>query len=256
MIDTGPNERPPSRPLRTLAGALAAGAGFGALTALANALALSTVDLESRTATTEGWSVAEIVSLLLDVGWAWAGSAVLIGWLTVRAGNAAPGPDALLRGAVAGALALAAATEAYAVVETVHDDRSVFSWEVVDPVWLPAAVVFGFPLGAVGACIPRPGPVGLLARVTVPVGAALQMAVQPPGRNEVLSTIGRVIVWTSAAATIAFIVYRFLGTERRRRTALPEAHPAWNGATPVCHDHAVPDEGVCAWRSGSHPAEF
>ncbi|RKS73203.1 hypothetical protein BZB76_3893 [Actinomadura pelletieri DSM 43383] len=229
MIDTRSDERSPSRPLRTLVGVLVAGAGFGALTALANALALRTVDLESRTATTEGWSVAEIVSLLLDVGWAWAGLAVLVGWLVVRAGHATPGTQALTRGAAAGALALLLATAAYGIVEAVEDGGGVFSLNTVDIVWLPASIVFGLPLGVVGACIPRPGPVGLLARVTVPVGAALQMAVLPPGRNEVLTTVGQVIVWTSAAATIAFIVYHFVRTRRRGRTAVPEAPPCLEG---------------------------
>jgi hypothetical protein len=201
--------------VRILVGALAAGVGFGAATSLANAISHHNADLESRAYTTNGWSVAEIVSVLLDSGWAWAGLAIVMGSLVTRAGESRPG--ALARGAAAGALALLAATVAYSVVDTIRSDGPLSSWYESEPlVWWGTSVIFGAPLGAVGACVNRPGVIGFLARLTVPVGAALQMIVLPPGRNEVIVTIGRVIVWTAAAASIGFVVVRFLSVERRR----------------------------------------
>src|SRR5690606_3294807 len=86
-------------------------------------------------------------------------------------------------------------------------------------VWGTAAIVLGAPLGAIGACARWPGALGLLARLTVPVGAAVQMIVLPPGRNEVVQSIGKTIVWTAAAVSIALIVAHFVVTRRRSRPA-------------------------------------
>ncbi|GLW98621.1 hypothetical protein [Microtetraspora sp. NBRC 16547] len=57
-----------TRPVEILVSALAVGAGFGAATSLVNALSHSSADLESRAYTTSGWSIAEIMSVLLDSG--------------------------------------------------------------------------------------------------------------------------------------------------------------------------------------------
>ncbi|MFC6079779.1 hypothetical protein [Sphaerisporangium aureirubrum] len=179
-----------------------------------NALSHSYADLESRAYTTSGWSIAEIISVLLDSGWAWAGLAVAVGWLVTRARVSRPAALAQ-GGAVAGVLALLAATAAYGVVDAIRSGGEFAWYESESPVWWVASVVFGAPLGAVGACVRRPGAIGLLARLTVPVGAALQMVVLPPGRNEVVETIGKTVVWTAAAASIGFIVVRFLVKRRR-----------------------------------------
>ncbi|XVQ87255.1 hypothetical protein ACQP2K_07495 [Microbispora siamensis] len=203
--------------------ALAAGAAFGAATSLVNALSDSQADLESRAYTTSGWSVAEIVSVLLDSGWAWAGLAVAMGWLVTRAGESRRAAPAR-RGAAAGALALLAATAAYSIVDTIRSGGQVPWYLSEPPLWWIAAVVFGAPLGAVGACAGRPGVIGLLARLTVPVGAAVQMVVLPPGRNEVVQAVGKTIVWAAAAAAIGFVVVRFL-TERRRRSPAATESP-------------------------------
>ncbi|WP_246264044.1 hypothetical protein [Acrocarpospora pleiomorpha] len=207
-----------TRLAQMLMSALTVGAVFGAATSLVNGISHSYADLESRAYTTSGWSIAEIVSVLLDSGWAWAGLAVAVGWLITRAGESHP--TALAQGAAAGALALLAATTAYSVVDTIRTAEH-FSWYGAEPlVWWITSVIFGAPLGAVGACAKRPGTIGLLARLTVPVGATVQMIVLPPGRNEVVETIGKTIVWTVAAASIGFIVVRFLAERelvRRRR---------------------------------------
>ncbi|MEU8040821.1 hypothetical protein [Streptosporangium sp. NPDC049078] len=64
-----------TRPVEILVSALVVGAGFGAATSLVNALSHSYADLESRAYTTSGWSIAEIMSVLLDVE---AGRVVLL----------------------------------------------------------------------------------------------------------------------------------------------------------------------------------
>lgn len=189
-----------------LLGALALGAGFGAATSLVNAIAHRSSDLESRVATTSGATAMEIVSVLLDSGWAWAGLAVATGWLVAGRNK----PAALVLGALAGALALLAATAAYSVVDTLRGGGPLSSWYASESiVWWITSIVFGAPLGAVGACVNRPGVIGLLARLTVPVGAAVQMILFAPGRNEVIATIGKTVVWSAAAAAIAFVIVRW-----------------------------------------------
>ncbi|MER5320657.1 hypothetical protein [Streptosporangium roseum] len=210
-------------PVGILVSALVVGAGFGAATSLVNALSHSYADLGSRAYATGGWSVAEIMSVLLDSGWAWAGLAVAVGWLVTRARES--GPAALAQGGAAGALVLLAATAAYSVVDAIRSGGQV-SWYESEPLlWWVASVVLGAPLGAVGACVKRSGAIGLLARLTVPVGAAVQMVVLPPGRNEVVETMGKTIVWTAAAAIVGFIVVRFLLAERRRRSLAAAESP-------------------------------
>ncbi|TMR21482.1 hypothetical protein ETD86_14995 [Nonomuraea turkmeniaca] len=218
-----------TRPLEILVSALAVGAGFGAATSLVNALSHNNADLESSAYTTSGWSIAEIMSLLLDSGWAWAGLAVAAGWLVTRARESRPRTLAQ-GGAAAGALALLAATAAYSIVDSIRSGEQI-PWYMSEPaVWWVASVVLGAPLGAVGACVKRPGAIGLLARLTVPVGAAVQMVVLPPGRNEVVETAGKTIVWTVAAASIGYIVVRYLLVERRRRSlAVAESLPSTAG---------------------------
>jgi hypothetical protein len=86
----GRRRRDRSRVIRLveiLVSALAVGAGFGAATALVNAISHGYADLESRAYTTSGWSGAEIMSVLLDSGWAWAGLAVAVGWPSGRIGT-------------------------------------------------------------------------------------------------------------------------------------------------------------------------
>ena len=211
-----------TRVARILVSALALGVGFGATNSLVNAISNHYADLESRIATTSGAKPLEIVATLLDSGWAWAGFAVAVGWLVARGG----GRTLLAQAALAGAVALLAATAAYSVVDTIRGGGPLSSWYESEPiVWWFASVVFGAPLGAVGACIPRPGVIGLVARLTVPVGAAVQMIVLAPGRNAVITSIGQTVVWTASAVSIAFILTRFLQVERRRFTSAGAEKP-------------------------------
>ncbi|GAA4055380.1 hypothetical protein GCM10022214_03220 [Actinomadura miaoliensis] len=194
-------------------GALAVGAIFGAVTSLVNALSGHFADLESREATSSGASPLEVISVLLDSGWAWAGLAVATGWLVTRTEQ---NPRAALAtGAAAGALALIAATTAYSVVDTIRGAGAAHWYQSEPFFWWVAGVVFGPPLGAIGACIKRPTMIGLLARLTVPVGAAAQMLVLPPGRNDTITTIGQAVVGTAAAASIVFAVSHFFNAKRR-----------------------------------------
>jgi len=146
-------------------------------------------------------------SLLVNAGWAWAGVAVAAGWLV---GTAA-------RGAAAGVLALFAMTTAYYGMDSIlHHVPFGSDWyEML--VWWMASVVFGSVLGVVGASIRRPGVVGLLAALTVPVGAAVEMLLLPRegGAFGVVNPVYdwlRPVVWAAAAATTAVLVVRFLAS--------------------------------------------
>lgn len=79
------------------------GAGFGATTSLINDLSSPYGELGGRLVQAR-WTwvteVAEVGSLLLDVGWAWAAVAVAAGWLA----------GAIVRAAAAGAVSLMTAT--------------------------------------------------------------------------------------------------------------------------------------------------
>ncbi|MGV9309556.1 hypothetical protein ACWDLG_39845 [Nonomuraea sp. NPDC003727] len=235
-----------------VAGALVLGSGFGAAISFLNAVSSPYAAVGSRIAGT-GWAAAaEVASLLLDSGWAWAGLAVAAGWsatartagiraatrgaatartagdpATTHGTDTAGGPAttrgagtaggrAVARGAVAGVLALIAATAAYYCLDSVLRDEPL-SWYWPETVrWWVASVLFGTPLGAVGASIRRPGLAGLLAKLTVPVGAAVQMVVLPPRESDLIAT--PLVVWAAAAMAIGFTVVWFVRTAARRPT--------------------------------------
>lgn len=106
------------------------------------------------------------VSKLLNAGVAWAGLPVLAGWLVRR-----PGPAA--------AAGVAAAVGALVVHYAVGTALGVFGpgiW-TSNLSWFVVAAVTAGPLGLVGALARRRGPVGLLCRLVVPVGAVLEPVV-------------------------------------------------------------------------------
>lgn len=85
--------------------------------------------------------------------------------------------------------------------------------------WGVASVVFGPVLGIVGASIRSPRIIGLLAELTVPVGAILQMIVLPPGWGLIVHPAAmwaRMIVCIAAAAGIGISAIRFLTAKQRR----------------------------------------
>ncbi|MEU7969737.1 hypothetical protein AB0D09_40840 [Streptomyces sp. NPDC049097] len=176
-----------------ITGAVMAGSVFGSLTSLANAVSSPYGPIGARAAAGAG----TVVSLLLDAGWSWAALAVVVGWAV-----ATPA-----RSALAGVAALTAATVSYYVMDA-------YVWDAGTDmvVWLVVGVPLGLVLGAVGALVRRPGLTGLFAALVVPVGAAVQMVVIPPGEGLIdarLATTAAGIVWAAAALSAAWALGRF-----------------------------------------------
>jgi hypothetical protein len=176
-----------------------------------------------------GWSQgAEFASLILDAGWAWAATAVLVGLLVSRHARPAAG---MLRGAVAGGLVLVLATTAYYGMDVLFDGGA--WWGMATRYWLIASAVLGPALGLAGALIRRPGPTGTLAALLVPAGAALQMAVLPPPPESLMAQPVRWTVWVAATVATVLVARR---SSRREILASP--------ATPSGGDQRV--AGSCA----------
>lgn len=190
---------------RGLPTTLALGVGFGATASFSNS-----VGSPGRTVPT-GWArVAEVASLLLGAGWAWAALAVAAGWLV----------GAKVRGAGAGIAALIAATTTYYGLDSVLRGEPLALYRAEMLLWCVVSLVIGSALGVVGASIRRPGVIGLIAGLTVPVGAAVQMAVLPPGFNGYIANPeavwARLIVWVAAALSVAIVMNRFLAERFQR----------------------------------------
>jgi hypothetical protein len=82
---------------------------------------------------------------------------------------------------------------------------------------LTAGWGFGSVLGVVGAAIRRPGLLGLLAALTVPLGAAAQMILMPPRPHATMTpsiVLAEVIVWTASVLGVGWAFYRFWATRR------------------------------------------
>ncbi|MFF8692866.1 hypothetical protein ACF08W_11725 [Streptomyces sp. NPDC015144] len=190
--------------MKIMAVGVAIGAGFGAATSLVNALSSPYTHIGAPITGTLWGGTAKVLSLLMDAGWAWAALAVAVGWLV----------GTPVRGALTGALALFAATWTYYVT-----DAAVADAETDMVTWWVAGLPLGLLLGAVGSAVRRPGVVGLLAALTVPVGAAAQMVVMPPRPHLVMTPgiiLAEVIVWTAAVSGAVWAVRRF---RVARRTA-------------------------------------
>ncbi|MFF8913539.1 hypothetical protein ACF08M_09500 [Streptomyces sp. NPDC015032] len=193
--------------MKMMFGGVLVGLGFGAATSLVNALSSPYAELGAPLVGTVWAGAAKVLSLLMDAGWAWAALPVALGRLA----------GTRVRGASVGALALIAATGAYYVTDAFAQDEplALYTTEMVR--WWAASVLFGPVLGVVGTAIGRPGLIGLLAASTVPVGAAVQMAVLP-SRPHLASTpasvVAEVIVWTAAALGIGWAVHRFWTVRR------------------------------------------
>lgn len=201
--------------LRLLA-CLLVGAIFGAGDSLVNAASSPYNDLGALLAGTGWQSMAKGGSYVLNAGWAWAALAVAAGRIAGTRG----------RGAVAGVVCLGAAVTAYYAVDAPlrNEPFSLYGEEL--RYWWLAALLFGAALGAVGACIGRSGVVGLLAALTVPLGAALQMALLPPGLEGALvpaeAIWARWIVWTAASVVTVIVLVRFFSpTHRSSGTGKP-----------------------------------
>ncbi|MET8214065.1 hypothetical protein ABZT51_51390 [Streptomyces sp. NPDC005373] len=188
--------------MKIMVGGLAAGVGFGAATSLVNALSSPFAELGMPLKGTVWAGAAKVLSLLMDAGWSWAALAVAMGWLA----------GTRVRGALVGALVLLAATGAYYVT-----DASVAGAGTDMVAWSVVGLPFGLALGLVGSAIRRPGLIGLLAALIVPVGAAVQMVVLPPRPHVTLTpsiVLAEAIVWTAAALGAGWAVYRFWAEKR------------------------------------------
>jgi Family of unknown function (DUF6518) len=130
----------------------------------------------------------------------------------------------MLRGALAGGLALGFATTSYYGADLLFDGSA--WWGVAPRLWLIASVLLGPPLGVVGAAIGLPGPAGVVAALVVPAGAALQTAVLPPPAASVMAEPVRWSVWIAAVVATVLVARRF-----RSRSAV--ASPAGAGRGPL-----------------------
>lgn len=195
------------RGIRWLLVCLSLGATFGAVDSLFNAASSPYSDLGALLTGTGWQSIAKVGSYLLSAGWAWAA-------LAVAAGRIAGTPT---RGTIAGLICLAAMTAAYYAADGLlrKEDFSLY-WEDLRYWWLVALLV-GPPLGAVGACIGRRGVAGVLAALTVPLGAAVQMALLAPGLEVALVPVeaiwARWIVWIAATVIAVSVLVRFLQSD-------------------------------------------
>ncbi|WP_446218838.1 hypothetical protein [Micromonospora sp. IBHARD004] len=200
------------RLIRGMAATLAVGAALGAAASVVNSVPLLLGEGGRARADRSAWSqTAEFASLILDSGWAWAAMAVAVGWLVSR--GLRPVVGALV-GALAGCVALIDATIVYDAVPMLFPFHQGFGWGQM-PFWLVASLVLGLPLGAVGATIRRRGPVGVLAALVAPVGAALNMVVLPPPAESPVAELAMLTVWGAAATATVLVVACAVRARRR-----------------------------------------
>ena len=198
--------------MRSAAIALATGTLLGAADSVVNHVPAVFDEVGTARADRGGWfQAAEFASLILDAGWGWAATAVLVGWLVSRPPQPAYG---LARAALAGGLTLACASSVYYGVDLLFDGGTWWGW--VTQFWLIGSVLLGPPLGAAGALIRRRGLIGTVAALVVPAGAALQMVLLPPPPDSRMAQPVQVSVWIAAAAVTVVVVAR----NYRRRGAL------------------------------------
>ncbi len=145
-----------------------------------------------------------VAVLMLDAGWAWAATAVLAGWWVSRHIRPAAW---MLRGALAGGLALGFATISYYGADVLFDGGA--WWGVASRFWLIASVLLGPPLGVVGAAIRLPGPAGVVAPLVVLAGAALQMAIPPPPAAGLMAEPVRWSIWIAAVVATVLVERSF-----------------------------------------------
>jgi hypothetical protein len=201
--------------------ALGFGSALGAGAAVVNNVPIFLGEVGEARADRSGWSqAAEFASLVLDSGWAWAAMAVAVGWLVSKGLRPMAG---VLLGALVGCVALLAATVAYDSLEALFQGGTGGGWRL--RYWLVLGLVRGSPLGAVGATLRRPGLMGVLAALVVPVGAALNMVVVPPPNESLMAVPVTLTVWGAAAAATVVVVTHAVRSRRdstRRSGAGPD----------------------------------
>ncbi len=131
-------------------------------------LGVATAWFDARAGGLEQDGLWRAASMVLNSGSVWAALAVVSGWLIGR-------PFA---GAVAGTAALVAAVAGYYAFGVLAGDRTYVGFAGVSGavrVWALLAVVVGPILGLAGALVRRPGVVGLVALLVVPIGIVVEM---------------------------------------------------------------------------------
>ncbi|WP_432564985.1 hypothetical protein [Kineococcus sp. SYSU DK003] len=168
-------------PSRRLLSALALAVVFGTLNAFLDGAAAAPL---------------RFAGVVLNAGFAWAGLAVAAG-AVVRTPRLA---------VVAGGLAATVGLSAFYVVDALVRDVPVSSAGDGAVFWFAAGLLLCPALGFAGSQIRRPGVRGLLpgvrgllAALVVPVGAAVEVVVLPPGPDPVRWTVGSAAVLAVAA---------------------------------------------------------
>ena len=193
------NESPSSLWIRSAA----IGVGLGAAASFSDNVPLLLGEVGKARADRSGWSqIAEFGSLILDSGWAWAATAVLVGWLA----SAGTRPKAAaLTGAATGFVSLVVATLVFYGLNFLL--KGSFWWGQVI-FWWVRSFALGAPLGIVGALIRRPGIAGVIASFVVPAGAVLNMVVLPLPEESPMATPVLLLVCGSAAVAAVLIAAR------------------------------------------------
>ncbi len=133
--------------------------------------------------------------LVLNAGFAWAGLAVLAGAVLRTPWRAAVG------GWLSGTIGLASFYVVDAAVRGVPFTAAAGRF----PFWAAAALVCCPLLGLAGTRLHDAGPIGLLARLVVPLGALAEVLVHPPGGPAVRWAVGLAAV---AAAGVLLTRWR------------------------------------------------
>jgi hypothetical protein len=188
--------------------ALVVGGGFGTITSLINDISSPYGMIGGQIADT-GWSwilgAAEVVSRLVGVGWAWAALAVVMGYFAGRRGSS-------VWAAAAAILTLLAATTAYYGMDSIFREESLagYWWEI--SFWWLASVATGLVFGVVGAGIGRPGVIGLLCGLVIPVGASAWVVWEASGMPYVSPEMhwARAIVWVCSVMVAGIFIARFI----------------------------------------------
>lgn len=158
-------------------------------------------------------TVRYIFSKLANSGTAWAGLGIVCGWFVRRP----------LQAAAAGILGSLLSLVAHYAVGRASGMFTASIW-VENTEWFLAAIIFGGPLGLIGALARRPDAWGLAARLVVPVGAVLEpfvigmFSLHPleSAPHRISSTITGFVLLLGGAVMGATIVVR---AARRRRTS-------------------------------------
>ena len=176
----------------------AAGAGWAKVLVLGVALGVATSWADANAGGLEPNELVRATGMVLNSGSAWAALAVVSGWLIARP----------VASAFAGAGALMAAVAAYYVFGVLAGDRTHVGFTGVSGVvrmWLVLAVVAGPILGLSGALARRPGLVGLVAMLVVPIGILVEMLGVRRLNGETFA-VDPALAWAQAAMVAGAVI--------------------------------------------------